>query len=130
MARTITPTRSSLNRVAQKRVAWALERSGIVKLEPTEFIGVNGFGSGIRIEAFSPTDVDWSTRVESSKGAVYITNIPPGKIALKVTSDLGVFVQEITIDGGAFETISVPTNSETMDSSIEAGEVAPVFGNG
>ena len=59
-AKTLTPSRSSLNKIAQKRLAWALERSGIIKLEPSTFVGTNGFGEGIRVEAFSHLELDWS----------------------------------------------------------------------
>ncbi len=121
-AKTLTPSRSSLNKVAQKRLAWSLERSGIVKLEPSEFMGVNGFGEGIRVEAFSHMDLDWSSRIEASRGSVYITNIPPGKIVLKITSDLGVYVTSIEVEAGSFSAISVATQTETVEADLESGE--------
>ena len=121
-AKTFMPPRSSLNKVVQKRLSWALERSGIVKLEPSQFTGINGFGEGIRVEAFSHLDVDWSSRIEASTGAVYITNIPPGTVVLKITSDLGVYVTSISTEAGTLETVSVPTETTSVDSSVEAGE--------
>ena len=129
-AKNLTPTRSSLNKVAQKRVTWSLERSGIVKLEPSEFIGANGFGEGLRVEAFSQVDLDWSSRVETSKGAVYITNIPPGEVVLKITSDLGVYVTSFKIKAGSFSTVSVATEAEVLDANLESGEWLPYIESG
>ena len=124
-AKTLTPPRSRLNKVTQERLAWALERSGIVKLEPSAFVGTNGFGEGIRVEAFSHLDLDWSPRIEASRGSVYITNIPPGTVVLKITSDLGVYVTSVSLEAGSFETVSVPTESETVESSLESAEWLP-----
>ena len=43
------------------------------------------------MEAFSRAGFRLVARIEASKGAVYITNIPPGVLAEKITSDLGVY---------------------------------------
>ena len=117
-AKTLTPSRSSLNKIAQKRLAWALERSGIIKLEPSTFVGTNGFGEGIRVEAFSHLELDWSSRIEASRGSVYITNIPPGTVVLKITSDLGVYVTSVSLEAGSFQTVSVPTETESAEANL------------
>ena len=41
-------------------------------------------------------------RIEASRGSVYITNIPPGTVVLKITSDLGVYVTSVSLEAGVF----------------------------
>ena len=127
-AKTLTPSRSSLHKVAQKRLGWALERSGIVKLEPSAFVGTNGFGEGMRVEAFSHRDLDWSGRIEAARGSVYYQH-PMGRcienhIGLGCVCDFGL------LRSRGFETISVPTEIEAVETSLESTEWLPYLETG
>ena len=108
-AKSLTPPRSSIHRVSEKRIGWALERSGILKLEPA---ADQGLDDGLRVEVFTAKSVDWKQRIEKSNGAVYVTNIPPGDVVLKVTSDLGVHVAHVSVDAGGFNVLAVPTDTD------------------
>ncbi len=125
-AKKLSNPRSKIHRLAEARLSWALERSGIVKLEPSSFVGVDGFPSDFTVTAFATKNLDWTPRVDRVKGGVYITNIPPGPVVLKVSagSEMPVAVFSLSLEAGDFKKRTVATDSSAFEQGVKSGTFA------
>ena len=125
-AKKLSNPRSKLHAVAEQRLKWALERSGIIKLEPSQFVGADGFAAEMTVEVFATEQVDWTPRIDRVKGAVYITNIPLGEVMIKVnpSAELPTLVYKSTVEKGSFFKLPVPTNVTTLDNMVEQDVVS------
>ncbi len=123
-AKKLSNPRGKMHRLAEERLSWALERSGIVKLEPSGFVGADGFPSDLTVTAFATKDVDWTPRIDRVKGGVYITNIPPGPVVLKVGagSEMPIAVFSLMIEAGDFVKRSVATDAQSFEQGLTTGD--------
>lgn len=110
-------------KIANKRLKWALERSGIVKLIPNGAEVEGEWPEGFSYELTSSQELDLSVRTDFMLGGVYVTNIPVGKVVLEITPGTGypTIVQSFDITPGELRKIQVPVDLNKLQDAIEKG---------
>ena len=122
-AKKLSNTRSSIHKVAEQRLAWALKQTGILKLTPSQFMDSDGFHPQMTVEVFASQQVDWVPRIDRVNGGIYITNIPVGDVVLKIqpAPELPTVVWSGSSAVGSFQKVSVPTTLEGVEGVFSAG---------
>ena len=96
--------KSKMWKVAKERLAWSLERSGIVKLIPTRGGIPVDFPEGFTYTIQAAAQLDWTLRTDRMKGGIYLTNMPVGDFELrwKASPDGVDMVNRHEIEKGEF----------------------------
>ena len=69
---------------AQERLAWSLERSGVLKLIPSSRKTVAGLNQNMFHKLYMSQTVDIPLRTDVMLGGMYFTNLPTGDFILEI----------------------------------------------
>ena len=69
---------------AQERLAWSLERSGVLKLIPSSRKTVAGLNKNMFHKLYTSQTVDIPLRTDVMLGGMYFTNLPTGDFILEI----------------------------------------------
>ena len=115
LAKSLAKTQQMDWQPMKERIGWALARSGIVKIIPDFENGYTDWPEGFSVELESATPVNLEPRTDHMLGGIYLTNLPEGEAALRITpggARLDI-VQNVIIKAGELLKISVPIGAET-----------------
>ena len=108
---------------AQERLAWSLERSGVLKLIPSSRKTVAGLNKNMFHKLYTEQTVDIPLRTDVMLGGMYFTNLPTGEFVLEIkpVPSLPHLVQKYTLSPGQLKKIVVPLTEEEVKIAIEQG---------
>ena len=108
---------------AQERLAWSLERSGVLKLIPSSRKTVAGLNKNMFHKLYTTQMVDIPLRTDVMLGGMYFTNLPTGEFILEIkpVPNLPHLVQKYTISAGQLKKIVVPLTEEEVKEAITQG---------
>jgi hypothetical protein len=122
-AKSLSPLNSTNWTFAKERLAWTLERSGVVKLIPSSPKTIRGLNKNMFHKLYTVQEVDIASRTDVMLGGMYFSNVPTGEFILEIkpVPTLPNLVQKYSLVPGKVMRIVIPLNEAEVKSAIQNG---------